>query len=191
MTNSIVFPGGQRLEIFQGDITQQRVDAIVNAANTLLAHGAGVAGAIRTQGGEQIVKESQAWVRQHGPVTHAEPAYTGPGKLPCRYVIHAVGPIWGVGDEENKLRSAILGSLILAEKLELTSIAFPAISTGIYGFPVNLAAEVFFTAIGDYFNTNTASPIQQVNLVLYDQTTLQTFLSAFSLWQHAAKKSSP
>ena len=88
------YPSGQRLEIVQGDITGETVDAIVNAANSHLQHGAGVAGAILRRGGYQIQQESLEWVRQHGPVTHAEPAYTSAGKLPCRYVIHAVGPVW-------------------------------------------------------------------------------------------------
>ena len=187
--NTAFFPGGQRLEICPGDITRQQVDAIVNAANSHLMHGAGVAGAIRSRGGEQIIRESEAWVRQHGPVTHAEPAYTGPGNLPCRYVIHAVGPVWGEGDEENKLRAAVLGSLHRAEELQLTSVAFPAISTGIFGFPIVLAARVFYTAIADYFKTHPASSLQLVRLVLYDSDSLQTFLAEFTSWQQTAPRS--
>ena len=179
-------PGHRLLEITRGDITTQHVDAIVNAANNRLIHGAGVAGAIRALGGEQIVRESDAWVKQNGPVSHAEPAYTGPGRLPCRYVIHAVGPVWGAGDEKNKLRSAILGSLKLAEKLELASIAFPAISTGIFGFPVDLAAGVFYTAVQDYFHSSPSSSVRLVRIVLYDQKTLNTFLSIFNRWQQSA-----
>ncbi|RPJ52035.1 MAG: macro domain-containing protein, partial [Chloroflexi bacterium] len=84
-----------RLEIAQGNLTQELVDAIVNAANKHLAHGGGVAAAIAEAGGPSIQQESEAWVRKHGPVTNAEPAYTHAGKLPARYVIHAVGPVWG------------------------------------------------------------------------------------------------
>jgi O-acetyl-ADP-ribose deacetylase len=182
------FPGQQRLEICQGDITAQHVDAIVNAANARLAHGAGVAGAIRLRGGNQVVKESDLWVKTHGPVTHASPAYTGPGNLPCHFIIHAVGPVWGEGDEVYKLHSAILGSLNLAEKLELTSIAFPAISTGIFGFPVDLAASVFYTTFADFFNANLSSPLQLIRLVLYDQAALQQFLSVYNQWQQSAQK---
>src|SRR5512144_2508720 len=94
------FPSGIRLQIVQGDITDEHVDAIVNAANRHLAHGAGVAGAILRKGGRVVQDESDRWVSQHGTVTHAEPAYTRAGSLPCRYVIHAVGPVWGEGDED-------------------------------------------------------------------------------------------
>ena len=117
-----VFPNGQRLHLVQGDITQEQVDAIVNAANAHLIHGSGVAGAISRRGGPLIQAESDAWVQQHSPVKHAEPAYTHPGNLPCRYVIHGVGPVWGEGDEAAKLVMTITGSLKLAERLELTSI---------------------------------------------------------------------
>lgn len=91
------FPGGQRLEIAQGDITAEDVEAIVNAANAMLQHGGGVAGVISRKGGPQIQEESNAWVREHGPVTHANPAYTRAGRLPFRFIIHAVGPVWGEG----------------------------------------------------------------------------------------------
>ncbi len=123
-----------RLEIAQGDLTQEMVDAIVNAANRNLAHHGGVAAAIVQKGGWSIQQESDAWIKQHGPVTNAEPAYTHSGKLPSRYVIHAVGPVWGEGDEDARLASAIRGSLQRAEELGCP-LAFPAISTGIFGFP--------------------------------------------------------
>ena len=85
------FPSGAEFQIVQGDITQEAVDAIVNAANSHLQHGGGVAGVIVRQGGQAIQQESDAWVRAHGPVSHTEPAYTSAGRLPCKYVIHAVG----------------------------------------------------------------------------------------------------
>src|SRR4030065_1710862 len=93
------FPSGQSLHIAQGDITAETVDAIVNAANSYLEHGLGVAGAIVRWGGPVIQTESSQWVREHGPVTHAEPAYTTAGELHCRYVLHAVGPRRGEGGE--------------------------------------------------------------------------------------------
>ncbi len=132
-----------RLDIAQGDLTQEPVDAIVNAANKHLAHGGGVAGAIVSKGGRSIQRESDDWVSQHGLVSHAEPAYTRAGSLPARYIIHAVGPVWGEGAEDTKLASAITGSLRRAEALGLESIAFPAISTGIFGFPKERAAHIF------------------------------------------------
>src|ERR1700712_2595823 len=100
-------PGGQIFQIVQGDITEESVDAIVNAANERLEHGGGVAWAISRAGGPKIQIESAEWVQQHGPVSHAEPAYTSGGKLPFRYIIHAVGPLWGEGDEDAKLAAAV------------------------------------------------------------------------------------
>jgi O-acetyl-ADP-ribose deacetylase len=170
------YPSGQRLEIVQGDITGETVDAIVNAANSHLQHGAGVAGAILRRGGYQIQQESLEWVRQHGPVTHAEPAYTSAGKLPCRYVIHAVGPVWGEGDEDAKLSTTIRGSLQLADRLELASIAFPAISTGIFGFPKERAARIFLETLQDYFAAKPSSGLKLVRLTLYDRPSLTVFL---------------
>jgi len=137
-----VLASGQIFQLVQGDITAETTDAIVNAANRALRHGAGVAGAILRRGGEVIQQESDAWVREHGPVSHAEPAWTSGGALPCRYVIHAVGPVWGDaqkpgagGDEDAKLAAAVTGSLSVAESLGLKSISLPAISTGVFGFP--------------------------------------------------------
>ncbi len=174
----LTFPSGQRLEIAQGDITEEQVDAIVNAANSHLRHGAGVAGAITHKGGYEIQRQSDEWVRLHGPVKHDQPAYTGPGHLPCRYVIHAVGPVWGEGDEEAKLAGAVEGSLRLAEQLGLSSIAFPAISTGIFGFPKLLAAQIFMKVIREHFAEKPESGLSLVRLTLYDNPTLESFLLA-------------
>jgi len=180
-----IFPSGQVLQIAQGDITDETVDAIVNAANSHLYHGAGVAGAILRRGGSKVQEESTQWVREHGPVTHAEPAYTHAGNLPCRYIIHAVGPVWGEkGDEQDKLAAAIRGSLRLADQLEIASIAFPAISTGIFGFPKLCAAEVILFAIRDYFTYNPTSTLKLIRLVLFDQGTLQAFLKAWEQDDH-------
>ena len=170
-----IFPNGQRLQLVLGDITQEQVDAIVNAANAYLAHGGGVAGAISRRGGPLIQAESDAWVQQHGPVKHAEPAYTQAGNLPCRYVIHSVGPVWGEGNEAAKLGMAITGSLQVAEKLELTSIALPAISTGIFGYPKEEAAGVILGSILEYFAHNPASGLQTVRMTLYGQDIIEAF----------------
>lgn len=172
-------PGGQQLLIVHGDLTQENVDAIVNAANAYLKHGGGVAAAIVRRGGAIIQQESDAWVRQHGAVSHTKPAYTHAGQLPCRYVIHAVGPVWGEGEEEAKLRAAVLGSLQLAERLGLSSIAFPAISTGIFGFPKELAAQVILEAVRAYFAAHPATGLQEVHLTLYDQPTVEAFLATW------------
>ncbi|MEA2008892.1 MAG: macro domain-containing protein, partial [Chloroflexota bacterium] len=115
----------------------------------------------------------------HGPVTHAKPAYTTAGKLPCRYVIHAVGPIWGSGDEDAKLTAAVAGALHQAEELGLHSLALPAISTGIYGFPQKQAANVIFTAIREYAAQNPDTMLELVRLVLYGNSAAKIFLTVW------------
>lgn len=171
-------PTGVTIEIAQGDLTKEPVDAIVNAANLNLAHGGGVAAAIVRAGGEVIQEESNAWVRERGTVANDAPAYTSAGKLPCRYVIHAVGPIWGEGEEDRKLEEAIIGCLRLCEQLQIESIAFPAISTGIFGFPKHRAARVFFQTFLGYFAKHLTTMPRHVRLTLWDDQTVGVFLSA-------------
>lgn len=178
------FPSGQTFQIVQGDITQQDVDGIVNAANSKLRHGGGVAGMIVRRGGAGIQVESDQWVREHGSVTHAEPAYTLGGDLLCRYVIHAVGPVWGEGDEDTKLAAAILGSLKRGDELKLTSMALPAISTGIFGFPKERAASIIYKTIFHYFKEYGKSGIGLIRLVLYDHPTLKIFVR---VWDKEAR----
>lgn len=175
-----LFPLNHFLRIVHGDITKENVDAIVNAANEHLAHGGGVAGLISSRAGPDVQVESNAWVRKNGPVSHEKPAYTSAGLLPFRYIIHAVGPIWGSKQEDDKLTAAITGSLRLADQLDLSSLAFPAISTGIFGFPKARAAKVFFNAIQDYFTEHPESGLKRVHITLYDQPTLDAFLKTWS-----------
>lgn len=165
----------KHISLVQGDITEERVDAIVNAANAYLQHGGGVAGAIARRGGSQIQIESEAWVREHGPVRHEKPAYTTAGNLPCRYVIHAVGPVWGEGDEDRKLSAAILGSLQLGDYLKISSISFPAISTGIFGFPIERAARINLDVIQEFLVANDDSSINVIRLTLFDKTAVDVF----------------
>jgi putative ATPase len=173
------FSNGQTIQIVQGDITTEEVDAIVNAANERLLHGGGVAWAIARKGGSAIQRESDDWIRQHGSVSHAHPAWTSGGLLPAKYVIHAVGPVWGEGDEEDKLAQAVTGSLRVAAELKCSSIAMPAISTGIFGFPKDRAAEIIFAAIEKYFVGNSSSDVGTVKLVLYDQPTVDVFVQTW------------
>ena len=129
---------GRALELVEGDVTEQATDAIVNAANAALQLGAGVAGAIRRKGGPAIQAECDAI----GGTFVGGAVITTGGDLKAKYVIHAVGPRWGEGDEDEKLASAVRKSLVLAEEKGLATISFPAISTGIFGFPVERAARV-------------------------------------------------
>lgn len=171
-------PGGRILQIVRGDLTEEKVDTIVNAANAYLQHGGGVAGAISRRGGPQIQEESNTWVRRFGPVPHARPAHTHAGNLPCRYVIHAVGPVGGSGDEDMKLAAAVQGLLQVAGQLGLVSLAMPAISTGIFGFPVERAARVMLQAIKAHFEEDPTSSIELVRLVLIDSQAQSAFLEA-------------
>ena len=173
LLHETVLPSGPIIQLVRGDITAETTDAIVNAANAYLQHGAGVAGAILRRGGPAIQRESESWVQTHGPVSHAAPAWTSGGDLPCRIVIHAVGPVWGDGDEDSKLAKAVSGSLRLADELGLTSIAFPAISTGIFGFPKERAAGVMFASIREYLAK--PSGLKLVRLVLFDASTIPAF----------------
>lgn len=173
------FPSGHRLQIVQGDLTRETTGAIVNAANSRLQHGGGIAGAILRSGGYQIQEESDLWIADHGLVEHAHPAVTSGGNLPARLVIHAVGPIWGSGDEDAKLEAAFLGCFEKAEELELDSLAVPALSTGIFGFPKQRAARIFFETIATYFHARPESCLKLVRLVIIDEETLNEFLSVW------------
>lgn len=173
------------LTLVHGDITKTKVDAIVNAANAQLQHGGGVAGAISKRGGSIIQSESNAWVRKHGPITHNTPAITSAGELPCKYVIHAVGPIWGEGEEDAKLHMAVESALYLAMKERFQSIAFPAISTGIYGFPKDRGAKVILDTIIEFMNQNPDCSLTWVEIVLIDEPSVETFKVEFDArWEH-------
>jgi len=173
------FSGGQKLQVARGDITLEPLDAVVNAANAHLQHGGGVAWAILRRGGDAIRRESDEWVRKYGPVTHEKPAYTSGGLMPCKYVIHAVGPVWGAGDKQRKLAAAVRGALECAAELKLASIALPAISTGIFGFPKELAAGIIFAEIGKFFAENKDSTLKLARLTLFDAPTVEAFLKVW------------
>ncbi|MEE9258944.1 MAG: macro domain-containing protein [Nitrospinaceae bacterium] len=157
------------LELVQGDITESDTDAVVNPANSQLVLGGGVAGAIRNKGGPTIQEKCNAI--GHCPVGGA--VVTAGGNLSARYVVHAVGPRWGEGDEETKLRNATLNSLKRADENHMASIAFPAISTGIFGFPMELAAKIMLETVRDYLSGQTA--IERVVFILFDANSLDIF----------------
>lgn len=162
--------GGSIIRLIKGDITELDVDAIVNAANSTLKMGGGVAGAILRRGGKAIQDECDEI--RYCPVGGA--VITTGGKLKARYVIHAVGPIFGEGNEDEKLRNATLNSLRIAEKHALRSIAFPAISTGIFGFPRDRCARIMLPAARSYLRNNKTS-LKQVIFCLYDDDTYSIF----------------
>ena len=170
---------GKSLRLVKGDITLRDVDAIVNAANSRLKHGGGVAGAIVRRGGEVIQEESDriGFV----PVGHA--AITNGGRLSANFVIHAVGPRMGEGDEDRKLKSAVLHSLQLASQEKFTSISFPAISSGIFGFPKDRCAKILVTESLKFLKAHQDSSLRIVEFCIYDDETLEYFRREFEKLQ--------
>ena len=153
-----------------GDITRQKVDAIVNAANTRLAGGSGVDGAIHRAGGPSIMADCDRIREQQGGCPTGTAVATTAGLLAARYVLHTAGPVWSGGrhDEPRLLASAYWSSLELAASLGCRTVAFPSISTGAYRFPIEAAAEIALTTIGDFAERNPAA-IDEVRLVLFSQ----------------------
>ncbi len=168
---------GKLIRIVHGDITEEEVDAIVNAANEQLKHGGGVAGAIVRKGGYEIQEESD----RIAPIPTGSAGITGAGKLPAKYVIHAVGPIWrgGQSEEDQKLESAVLSSLKIADEKKLKSISFPAISAGIFGFPKERCAKILIETAVKFLNQNPNTSIEEIRFCLYDEPTLNAFLNEF------------
>ncbi|WP_457568792.1 macro domain-containing protein [Desulfurobacterium sp.] len=165
---------GRDLVVVQGDITEEVVDAIVNPANSSLKHGGGVAGAIVRKGGKIIQEESN----KIGYLPVGKAVFTTAGKLPCRFVIHTVGPIWGEGDEERKLRSAVSSVLEVASNLGLSSISIPAISTGIFGYPKREGVFVIVDEVLNWLLGNSQSSLKEIRFISIDEETVNLFKEA-------------
>ncbi|CAG5077550.1 O-acetyl-ADP-ribose deacetylase [Parvicella tangerina] len=157
-----------RIELIKGDITEQWVDAVVNAANTTLLGGGGVDGAIHRKGGRRILEECQAIRAKQGGCKVGEAVITTAGKLPAKFVIHTVGPRWndGKSNEANLLKNCYINSLDLAVENNVDTIAFTNISTGIYRFPKNAAAEI---AIDSVVNFPDKDKINLLQFVCFDE----------------------
>ena len=140
------------LQFICEDITELEVDAIVNAANSYLKHGGGVAGAIVRKGGMIIQKESDQYVQKYGPVTPGNVAVTGPGNLNARYIIHAVGPIGNKAGNDEILSKCLINTFNKASELNLNSIALPFIGTGIFGYPLELFIQTTYKTVINYFS---------------------------------------
>lgn len=164
---------GKVVEVLQGDITKVRADGIVNAANEGLRGGGGVDGAIHRAGGPAIMAEC----RKIGRCPTGSAVVTTGGDLPAEYVIHTVGPVWGGGDgrERDLLRSAYQSSLKLANERGLASIAFPSISTGVYGFPIEEACSVAVEAVLDHLGGTTT--LNKVIFVLFSKADYDVYVS--------------
>jgi len=158
-----------KIRLIQGDITNLGTDAIVNAANSQLILGGGVAGAIRSKGGSTIQEECN---RIGGTFVGGAVITTG-GNLKAKHVIHAVGPRMGEGNEDEKLKNATLNSLRLMDDNNLKSIAFPAISTGIFGYPIDRCSKIMIATAKEYLNGNTQ--VNEVIFCLYTTSDFEVF----------------
>jgi len=169
----------QKIIIKKGDITKEQVDAIVNAANSHLKHGGGVALAIVRAGGQEIQKESDEIIKKIGFLPTGNAVITNAYRLPCKFVIHTVGPIYGEGNEDEKLSRAIYNSLYLAHLYNLKSIALPAVSSGIFGFPKDRCAKILIDTAIDFLSSIKTS-IEKVVFCLFDDETFNYFLSYYN-----------
>ncbi len=162
------------LRLVQGDITERDVDAIVNAANSHLQHGGGVAGAIVRKGGQIIQDESD----KIGFTPVGTAVITSAGRLPAKFVIHTVGPRMGEGDEDNKLKSAVNSTLQLASGKGLKSVSMPAISSGIFGFPKDRCAKILVNESANFLK-NQKTSLEVIEFCVYDDNTMEHFKREF------------
>lgn len=166
---------GATISVVQGDITAQEVDAVVNAANTRLRHGGGVAAAIAGAGGPTIQRESDVWVEEHGELEPGVAAVTSGGEIPARWVVHVAGPVHEEGSDENEplLRTAVGAALDAAADVGASSIAVPAISAGVYGYPQHEATAIIADECVRWLAEHAG--IDEVRLVGFDRATADDF----------------
>jgi O-acetyl-ADP-ribose deacetylase (regulator of RNase III) len=164
------------LSVIKGDITKIEADAIVNAANTSLLGGGGVDGAIHRTGGPEILAECRKIVAKQGGCKTGEAVITIAGKLPARFVIHTVGPVWngGTKNEKQLLQNAYYNSLLLAQENQLKTIAFPNISTGIYNFPKEAAADIAIQTVSDFVKQN-PDAFENILFVCFDEENFEIY----------------
>ena len=169
-----------KIEILQGDITKIKTEAIVNAANSSLMGGGGVDGAIHRAGGKKILEECKEIVRLHGECKTGKAVITSGGNLPAKYVIHTVGPVWNGGNhnEEKLLADCYTNSLQLAVENQCKSIAFPNISTGVYGFPKDKAASISINTVSSFLRSN--SSIEKVIFACFEVENYHLLLNELS-----------
>ena len=168
--------GNKIFRLVKDDITERKVDAIVNAANSYLRHGGGVAAAIARKGGPIIQEQSN----EVGFVPVGGAAITDSGNLSCTSVIHAVGPQMGEGDEDNKLKNAVNSIMQLATVKQFSSISIPAISSGIFGFPKDRCAKILVSESQKFIQKNPQTSIDLVEFCIYDDETYQCFEKEFN-----------
>ncbi len=168
---------GRKIRLIEGNIVMLNVEAIVNAANKSLILGGGVAGAIRKFGGPSIQEECN----KLGPIEIGAAVLTGGGNLKAKNIIHAAGPVYGEGDEDNKLAKATLNSLHIAKKSNIKSLAFPAISTGIFHFPIRRCSEIMLKTTMVFLEKNECP--EEVVFCLYGENSYSLFTETFEKLQ--------
>jgi putative ATPase len=170
--------GGTAVRVVEADITTMEVDVVVNAANERLAHGGGVAAALAAAGGSRIQRDSDAWVREHGPVQRGQAAVTTAGSMPSNHIVHVVGPRYRA-DQDNAalLREAVHAALNGAADVGAATVALPAISAGIFGYPPAEATAVITEACVEWLDAHPAA-LSTVWLVGYDHATAELFATA-------------
>ena len=179
---SFDFSQNLKLVVYRGDLTKENVDAIVNPANDRLQHGGGAAGAIVRAGGKTIQDDSDKimWSRGRKPLQAGEVTITDAGRLPCKFVVHAVGPVWSQhppNTAKQILYNAVNNSLYIARRYNATSISIPAIGSGLYQVPVNICAEVLFEAVETFAsNAEKTSPLREIRFVNIDKPTNRVFV---------------
>lgn len=174
---SLDFSHGRSFTVEVLDLLTAEVDAIVNAANGYLAHGAGVAEVISRAAGPALDEEGDAIVRARGPIPTGEAVVTTAGRLPFRGVIHAVGPCQGEGDEEARLTSALANALLRAHERGWTSLAFPAVSAGIFAVPLDVCARAYVRAVREFFAAHPDTPLRAVRLALLERGPLSRLVA--------------
>jgi O-acetyl-ADP-ribose deacetylase (regulator of RNase III) len=173
--------GAIDIQVRLGDIAGEHVDVITNAANGALAHGSGVAGALRRAGGAQFQRDSDEWVAANGTLAEGEVAVTPPGNgtLRCKFVVHAVGPIYRSGRHDESvglLSAAVRNTLQKTHELNCASVSLPAISSGIFGFPKDLCAKVMFDVAEEFCKQHESTTVRQIRFTNFDRETVDVFL---------------
>jgi len=176
--------GGRKLVLKRGDITAEEVDAVVNSANPELTPGGGVSGAIHRRGGPAVTEEAARIRRERGRLKTGEAVITTGGNLPAKWVIHTVGPVWhgGKKGEPELLAKAYRSCLELAKSRSIKTIAFPSISTGVYGYPIDQAAGVALRTVREFLEAD-PGPVEEVHFVLFSEKDFEAYRAA---WERIA-----
>jgi O-acetyl-ADP-ribose deacetylase len=172
---------GTTVRVVTGDLTAQDVEVVVNAANVHLQHGGGVAAAIARAAGPELQTESDAWVAEHGPLSDGEAAVTTAGAMPARLVVHVAGPVFDAARDDNaaRLAAAVEAALDACARHEARSVAFPAISAGIYGYPLGDATAVLVSTVGTWLQARPGH-LDEVRLVGFDERASDAFAHALT-----------